>query len=320
MNKDNIVEILKAYNIPYALTGKNVSKGYIGLNCPFCGDDDNFHLGINPEKNFFACWRNNEHRGNIVKLFMEVLGFTEKEVKLLLSSYDFSVDFSDKICYNKEKVVGKKEIIMPENFHKISYSDIATRPFYHYLINRGFSDIDKMVDMYDIRCCISGEWQNRIIFPIYNNNQLVTWVGRSIESNPYLRYMDLAKEESVQYAKHCLYNLDNLKGGKILFICEGIFDALKIDFYTPKSIQATCIFTTSMRTEQISLLAQINQLYDKVIVLLDTGVEYQSITLSDKLSFMPNVLLKLFMFKGKKDAGELTQEEVMDYISKEFAW
>ena len=105
MNKDNIVEILKAYNIPYALTGKNVSKGYIGLNCPFCGDDDNFHLGINPEKNFFACWRNNEHRGNIVKLFMEVLGFTEKEVKLLLSSYDFSVDFSDKICYNKEKVV-----------------------------------------------------------------------------------------------------------------------------------------------------------------------------------------------------------------------
>jgi len=75
-----------------------------------------------------------------------------------------------------------------------------------------------------------------------------------------------------------------------------------------------------MRTEQISLLAQINQLYDKVIVLLDTGVEYQSITLSDKLSFMPNVLLKLFMFKGKKDAGELTQEEVMDYISKEFAW
>ena len=49
-------------------------------------------------------------------------------------------------------------------------------------------------------------------------------------------------------------------------------------------------------------------------------MEYQSITLSDKLSFMPNVLLKLFMFKGKKDAGELTQEEVMDYISKEFAW
>ena len=71
MNKDNIVEILKAYNIPYALTGKNVSKGYIGLNCPFCDDDDNFHLGINPEKNFFACWRNNEHRGNIVKLFMK---------------------------------------------------------------------------------------------------------------------------------------------------------------------------------------------------------------------------------------------------------
>lgn len=318
MNKDKLIALFEKYNIPYALFGKNIKLGYIGLCCPFCGDDNNFHLGINPEKNFFACWRNNEHKGNLVKLFIKLLGFTEKEVKILLSSYDFSIDFTRDMCYNKELVKGKTELIMPTNFYKITNDNVATKPFYNYLVKRKFNNIDNLINQYNIKCCLSGKWQNRIIFPLYFNNQLVTWVGRSIESNPYLRYRDLAKEDSVRYAKHCLFNFDKLRGGKLLFICEGIIDALKIDFYTPEDIHATCIFTTSMRNEQISLLSKINELYEKVIVLLDQGVEYQSIVLSDKLSFMSNVFLKLFTFNGKKDAGELNQEEIVNYITTEF--
>ena len=58
--------LLDDLGIDYKLSGKNVTSGWIEVNCPFCGDPS-YHLGISPT-NLFHCWRCGE-KGNLIKYF-----------------------------------------------------------------------------------------------------------------------------------------------------------------------------------------------------------------------------------------------------------
>jgi hypothetical protein len=74
----NLIEYLDDKNISYSTSGKNVSSGWIGISCPFCGDSSN-HLGINLESKVFSCWKCGE-KGNFIKLAMELEGLSFKEI------------------------------------------------------------------------------------------------------------------------------------------------------------------------------------------------------------------------------------------------
>ena len=53
--------------IDYKLGGKNVSYGWVGIACPFCGYDPSHHCGVNLEHKGFHCWICGE-KGNLVRL------------------------------------------------------------------------------------------------------------------------------------------------------------------------------------------------------------------------------------------------------------
>jgi hypothetical protein len=52
----DIVELLEENNVRIWTRGNNVSKGWIGLNCPFCDDATN-HLGIKLSDYRCRCWK-----------------------------------------------------------------------------------------------------------------------------------------------------------------------------------------------------------------------------------------------------------------------
>ena len=52
----DIINYLENREIDYHKAGeKNVGKGWININCPFC-DDPSWHLGINLKSKFFNCY------------------------------------------------------------------------------------------------------------------------------------------------------------------------------------------------------------------------------------------------------------------------
>jgi hypothetical protein len=315
--RDKILKLLDDYGIEYATAGKNIGKDAIaGINCPFCGDDEGRHLGI--MEKYYTCWRNPSHRGTIPYLFSKLLDISFSEAKFLFEKNyvedDFFLDKGDNLWYNisrnceEVKMGGVQSLELDKTFKPLDQS-LMGKIFCNYLMLRGFDNIPEMTAKYDLRYCIRGDWAYRIIFPIYMEGKLMSWIGRSVDKKVQLRYMDLSKEESARHPKFCLYNYDNLVGGKMLYVTEGVMDAIKLDFYGNPNVHATSIFTTSMRDEQIALLMEKSMLYDKICIMLDKETEIQVMTLLDKLSFIKNLSWVSTPF-GAKDPGELTKEQI----------
>ncbi|MCK5862007.1 MAG: hypothetical protein KAH38_05950, partial [Candidatus Hydrogenedentes bacterium] len=58
-------------HIPLFYSGSNVGKGWVGMNCPFCGNDTGGHLGVNKTTKIFTCWKC-KTKGHIEKLLTKL--------------------------------------------------------------------------------------------------------------------------------------------------------------------------------------------------------------------------------------------------------
>ena len=52
----DVISFLEEYNIDYTTSGKNVTSGWVEINCPFCGDDPSYHMGVNLSSGLYHCW------------------------------------------------------------------------------------------------------------------------------------------------------------------------------------------------------------------------------------------------------------------------
>ena len=84
--------------------GKNVSKGAVEINCPFCGLDPSKHLGVWGDYKYggFHCWVCGE-KGSLLKLVMKIEGVGFEKAKKILDSFRKGDFVDDEI--EKEKVV-----------------------------------------------------------------------------------------------------------------------------------------------------------------------------------------------------------------------
>ena len=327
----NIEKFLQSANIPIRHSGENTQKGNINICCPFClksgRGDINFHMGIvveGPDKGTYGCWRNTAHRGRkiekIVKLllncsFEEAYKIVHGTVLIDLTEGENLLDTFNKIFDNdneaeSETVIPTKELLFPSEFIEIRNTGV-TKKFYDYLSSRGFDDVDKLIKKYSLFCALNGEYGNRIIFPIFYEGELVTWTSRSILPNDKLRYKDLSVDKSLIQIKQLLYNYDNLiEGGDSLFITEGIFDCIKLDYYFSTGNRATCISTKSMTGNQEYQIRELSKVFNKIIIFMDNDAKSASMEISSRFCTLPNVSFR-FLPDGVKDPGEFTKEEIL---------
>jgi hypothetical protein len=97
------------------------------------------------------------------------------------------------------------------------------------------------------------------------------WTGRSIIRNAPLRYLTSSKVEAVNI-KECLFHWHELRlrGAEILVVCEGPFDALKLDFYGKEyGVRATCVFGSKVTPTQASLLYEGQENFGQIVVAMD---------------------------------------------------
>lgn len=309
---------LEENNIHYVTRGPNTKRGEFSIHCPFCGDEDpSEHLGINPKTGDWGCHRDQAHRGKSAKrLIRAILNCSGIQAGFILKQYDQSDPDSleDAIGMLTEEPTEpeqpSKRYSLDGEFAKFAKIRPrgSTKRFFTYLQTRGYENPQDIVNKYGLRCALVGKYHDRIILPIRMNGQLLGWTSRAI-IDPVNAPRYLASSNDV---KTTIFNYDEVKkGGDVLFILEGPFDALRVDSYISwmsfGKRRATCVFGTSVTLSQIAILRAIIKKYTAAFVIFDQGADVPALELASWLKSGT-----IFLPPGVKDPDGLDEDDLND--------
>ena len=330
----NWQDFLEKYNVPYVEYGSNVAKGNVNIRCPFCGSSDpSEHLGLNLATGAWGCWRDTTHRGRKPhRLVQALLGCSYVEAAQIVG-YSSKTNISNMETMleslkgnNKDMLKSPLKIKLLNDFKLINDNGFGQR-FTNYLIKRKFKkeDIWEVCGDYNLHYCLTGNWKNRIVIPVYFDNELATWTARSIHPQEKIRYKTLSyREENAKdrgdptapkNIKELIYNYDDLliEKNKVLIITEGPFDAIKMDYYGKNyGVRATCLFGLGVNDSQMSALTDIAQNFDLIVTMLDEGADLELIKTKQKLSHLNTTTWKLP--PSVEDPGDLSQTQIKNLI------
>lgn len=330
----NWKSFLEQRRIDYVTSGPNTKKGNLSIKCPFCGESDpSQHLGINPKNGAWGCLRNKTHRGRSpIRLLQQLLRCTVEEAQRLAGIKERLTPTTDALAESFRALAGggAQEAaryngplkLLPE-FKPLLNGSVFARPFVEYLRQRGFREaqLSWVAKAYELCYATKGLYAYRIIIPIYDRyGALLSWTARSISADAQPRYRTLrvSADDDGPVAKLAanatilglplLWRVDN---PRVLVLCEGPFDALKITaFGQALGVYATALFGLNVYPTQVELVQQLSERFEKVYLLLDEGTEFQRLRLLDTLSSVGAIPLSVPY--GRKDPGELTGAEVVN--------
>lgn len=306
---------LETNHIDFVTSGPNTRKGQISVRCPWCGDDDpSEHLSISLTKDAFGCWRNAKHAGRKpYSLVAALLNCSFSQARLIVKQYSTAdpATLDDALIALGAETEAPQQAQalpagLPPDFRQIKPTGLTGR-FWRYLAGRGFDDVAALIKRYDLLCCQHGRWKDRIIIPLYLKSELIAWTARAIQPTIHApRYLS-----SSSAIKTMIFNEDNLhEGGKTLFITEGPFDAMKVDYYGyDRGQRSTCLFGVNPTLSQIAALKTVIHKFDTVKILFDTAAVEAAFQLSDWL-LAPNVIIASLPLRVK-DPGALNAKQVL---------
>lgn len=313
--KIDIVALLTETGIEYTLTGHTVSKGNVYIRCPFCGEEDkSFHMGIHLKTGKWGCWRNERHRGRkLQRLLMRLLHISWDQANRLLGVDQVSPDGFNALVLDPTRIfdtstqLPAQPIELDKSFQGIIRKGIRRR-FWQYLERRfPVKDVARVIETYELWCCLTGRFTQRIIIPLYHNESLIAWTGRTITDSRQ-RYLTYPASDAV---KQTLFNHDScLDGGRRLYICEGPFDAMKFDFYASHyQDRAIALFGKSPSPIQFSLLLDLAVRFDSVYILLDIDATVAALDLQRSL---PGISARVVTLPDDvTDPGDLTPSSII---------
>lgn len=321
-----------AHQIEYVTAGPNTAKGNINIHCPFCGASDPSHhmgLSLNKQRPSWGCWRDQRHRGSNPAYLVAILLKVSKEAAT--SYVEMQQNNPDDFESALAALTAPQQKEQQEHSHKAAHLPKEAAPltrvgrgihYWNYLKHRRKFKTDvavaKAAVQHRLMYCDGGDYQTRIIIPIYEGRDLMSFTSRTLVDDASLRYRALPKEESVHQVKDCLLGYNRLiqRHHKLLFVCEGPLDAIKLNAFAPRGVVATCLFGLTVSDRQQYLLHTIAQRVDQVVVVLDVEAEMMGVIIADLLEEAgyknPKVCVQLP--DGVKDPGDFTPSQAEDFI------
>ncbi len=285
----DIITLLEDNNVDYSTSGKNTSRGWVELNCPFCGNDPSFHLGINLSSGIYHCWICGA-KGPLEKYLQHQLGLSREKVKKLTSEY--GINFHEE----EDPKRNAAQIVFPKGLE-----DSIPQPHKNYLRRRGF-DADYVIKKYQLKAYyhVGGKWSYRLVIPIFIDGEIVSFLARDVTDKQTPKYKNLSNEQSVINVKNCLYGIDSIKKGGKAILVEGVFDQWRVG-------DGSCAFLGVEYTNQ-----QLFLLYEKelkeVYVMFDSDAIKKAYKLGHVLStFIPRVEV-IEIDEG--DPSDMSQQEI----------
>lgn len=255
--------------VEYVTSGKNVGHGEINIRCPWCGaNDPSFHLGINPKKSAWRCWRNKAHAGkSITYLLNRLVGFARASA--LLERYGLAGS-QQTYARGPQSILGDGEaaptrpftFTMPTGVYPFDRKfDFATA---RYLAYRGFNarHVATVAADFCLHVGRHGQYAGRLVIPYIERGQIVHFTARAIAATK-LRFKASPVDEAVIDPKELIYNADALDNPAGVILVEGPLDAIKTTFYAP--LPGVALSTNSVSKEQLQRLKRAK----RVIIMLD---------------------------------------------------
>jgi len=297
----DIIKLYEDFGISYQPGGhKHVSLGWVGIPCPFCSGHSGFHLGycIDDSSKFagrYSCWRCGGGK-NVVHVLSIVLKLDENSIYPILKKYQVDGSY---IPYQKKERKSRKECKLPSGTTELQKQHIR------YLENRNF-DPEKIKDIWKIKGTGPiGNFNHRIIIPIYHQNKLVSYQGRDITDKSKMKYKACPADLESREHKTCLYGLGLVKSDSVV-ICEGVTDVWRLG---PSSVAT---FGIKFTLAQVKLLLP----FKKIFILFDpelTAIE-QAEKLANCLSDGNREVIIIDL--KNEDPGEMNQNDA-DNLMKE---
>jgi hypothetical protein len=289
--------------LEHQITFRRAGSDNIEISCPFCRSGG-LHLGLSLKSSVFGCWRDPSHSGrHPAKLIAALLNVSQEEANILTRQY-FKLSLKD---LGKGKEGTATGVVRPSTFFDFTFKDRLENQFLNYLEGRGV-DSRWAVQRYGMKYCVAGQYAHRIIVPLTINDKWVTWTARGIgDQNPKYKMPGIADGAKMQ-PSDMFFDADNLRGGRLLLITEGVFDSIKINSVMMPGIHATCLFGKNITDKQVSKLMELCNVYEHIGVALDADAQKQAVSMVNRLKwYVHNLCL---VRPSAKDFGEMKVGEI----------
>ena len=216
-------------NLKYTGNGNEVH-----FNCLVCGESRH-RMFVNLHSGKVYC-HNCGYSSNIIGLIQWTEGISWTRANAIFNDIKDGFVLPENITQDLvgnmfdsdfRKDLKKRAIPLPEEYVKLnpSHTNIRTKQAIKYLHSRKITD--NQIVKYNMGFCMSGEYKNRVIIPITENDELRFWVARAISSDAYLKEKSPSNEIYQISKSEVIFNLDNAaKKYHSCIISEGIYDAL----------------------------------------------------------------------------------------------
>lgn len=264
------------------------------IYCPYCpaGDHESHnHCHVNPTKGVFHCFRCgesgsarrliNEH-GGAVDLVTEQVVRTAKQPK---------TDFSQ--------------------FRKVTGNEGSLdRMAFTYLKDRNITKED--INKYDIRYAIQGRYFGRVLFPIYENKQVVSFVGRSFLHFIEPAYLFPHRDETILTTAEAIFGYDRMQDNlsDSLVITEGVFDAIAVDRVGSEALptfQSVAIMSKALSAGQLLKLLKLHR-GTRFYIMLDSDAHEDALLIARRLHAYNRYVQVAFLTKG--DPASIFKEDI----------
>lgn len=216
-------------------THPSVSVGWVGINCPFCGEEDGFHMGY---KDGFVCWKCGPHRsGDTLAAALHIP--MRAAIELANSITPEDPEDQDET----QQAARKRKLVNPEGVGPL------LKMHADYLRSRRLNPRE-LVNLWEIQGIGNGHgfYSRRVYIPVMYRGQTVSWVTRAIDAHVERRYCAAGKDAEKLPHKQLLFGEDF--AGSRIAVHEGPMDVFAI------GPGATATLGTGVSIQQVRRIAK----------------------------------------------------------------
>ena len=272
------------------------TNGEYLFNCPYCGHHKP-KFSVNLTKNVYKCWVCDTRGRNIYHVVRKYGEYRHRQNWLRV---DNEVDYNDldrwDLLQHFEKKKKPEQIIpLPEEYISLANKDMPPTgfPARKYLKERGVTKRD--IIWWKIGYCSSGEYENRIIIPSFNENGNVDYFISRTYNGGYPKYKNPPVDRDV------IFNDLSIDWTADIVLVEGVFDAIVA------GRNSIPLLGSTLRVDS-HLFRKIIQKDAAVYIALDPDAERKALEIIRNLLTYDAELYKIDI-DPYEDLGEMPKEE-----------
>jgi DNA primase len=285
-----LTELLDKYDIDYTTSGKNIGRNYVGLpQCPSCGDCRN-HFAVNTHTQWCSCF--------ICQYKCHISNYISRVTKTPYSKV--KEDFKG-VNYTPQQEENTNTLVKyPHGFHEGLNQNCK-----NYLSNRGF-DPEELTFKYRLMHSdwLHSLWKNRLIIPIFYNNKVVSYLGRTLYKGVDPRYKNANNDDVIIPVKQSLYGIDEVSRHAVLV--EGITDKWKF------GASAVATLGVGVTNSQINRLRKSGVTKISVLFDPDKAGEAAARKLSQKINLIVDCDFISWYILDGVDVGDKSEEQIIE--------